>query len=105
MKKAILIFFTTIIILSGIGATAFKVNNTNESINEVKKTIEIEFSKPTFTDSNDNYIRLDLGDEETYLMNPGQPMLPRVLKTFELSPGISNIKIEVYPNQIQKQRI
>ncbi len=105
MKKAMLIFFTTIIILGGIGATAFKVNNTNESINEVKKTIEIGFSKPTFTDSNDNYIRLNLGDEETYLMNPGQPMLPRVLKTFELPPGISNIKIEVYPNQIQKQRI
>jgi len=105
MKKTISIVLTTIILIGAIGTTAIKFNNTNESTNEVKKTIRIDFSEPTFTDSNDNYIRLGLGYGETYIMNPGQPMLPRILKTFELPPGISNIKVEVNPNGIQKMRI
>ena len=106
MKKYIPIFVAIIIVLGGLGAAAIKIDNTkNAYAKTVIKTIEIDFSKPSFTDIDNNYIRLYLGGEETYLMNPGQPMLPRVLKTFELPFGVTNIKIEAEPSDIQELKI
>ncbi|EMR75193.1 hyp [Thermoplasmatales archaeon SCGC AB-540-F20] len=106
MKKYIPIFVAIIIVLGGLGAAAIKIDNTkNAYAKTVIKTIEIDFSKPSFADIDNNYIRLYLGAEETYLMNPGQPMLPRVLKTFELPFGVTNIKIEAEPSDIQELKI
>jgi len=106
MKKYIPIFVVIIMVLGGLGAAAIKIDNTNNAYAKtVIKTIEIDFSKPSFADIDNNYIRLYLGAEETYLMNPGQPMLPRVLKTFELPFGVTNIKIEAEPSDIQELKI
>ena len=106
MKKYIPIFVAIIMVLGGLGAAAIKIDNTNNAYAKtVIKTIEIDFSKPSFADIDNNYIRLYLGAEETYLMNPGQPMLPRVLKTFELPFGVTNIKIEAEPSDIQELKI
>ncbi len=106
MKKYIPIFVAIIMVLGGLGAAAINVDSTeNAYAKTVIKTIEIDFSKPSFADSDNNYIRLYLGDGETYLMNPGQPMIPRVLKTFELPFGVTNIRIEAEPSDIQELKI
>jgi hypothetical protein len=106
MKKSIPIFVAFIMVLGGLGAAAINVDNTeNAYAKTVIKTIEIDFLKPSFADIDNNYIRLYLGEEETYLMNPGQPMIPRVVKTFELPFGVTNIKIDAEPSDIQELKI
>lgn len=107
MKKILTILVTCVLVLSGLGAVAINVDNTNNIHTKgITRIMKIDFSSPRLVDSDDNYVRLCLGDEEElYLMNPGQPMLPRVLKTIELPFGVKNVKVEVMQKAIHKVRI
>ena len=106
MKKLLPILVVEILVISGFGALAINVENTNNIHEEtITEIIEIDVSSLKFVDSNNNYIEVFLGNDELYLMNPGQPMIPRVLKTYELPFGATNIKIEAEPSEIQELKI
>ena len=49
-----------------------------------------------------NYLEVSLGNMDTYLMNPGQPMIPRIIKTYELPFGAKNIKVTSNPSSIKE---
>jgi hypothetical protein len=69
---------------------------------------EIHTPSLKVVDVDDQYIRLSLEDienEELYLMKPGKPMLPRILKPIELPFGARNIKVEVVPQEIYELEI
>ena len=104
MKKLLPILIIAILVISGFGTTATNLDEKNRGLfNFVNKAVEINFSKPTFTqDKNDQYLRITLKKEESYLFNPGQPMIPQVLKSFELPMGVKNIKIKAMPHDIQE---
>jgi len=106
MKKILMILTVGVLIISGIGAQAISVENTNNiSAETITETIEIDFSSLKVADNDKEYVTVCLGDDELYLMNPGQPMIPRVLKKFELPFGATNIKIEANPSYIQELEI
>ena len=106
MKKLLPMLVVEILVISGFGALAINVENTNNIHEEtITEIIEIDASSLKFVDSYNNYIEVFLGNDELYLMNPGQPMIPRVLKTFELQFGVTNIKIEAEPSEIQEFKI
>jgi len=106
MKKILMILIVGVLIISGIGAQAISVENTNNiSAETITEIIEIDFSSLKIADSDKDYVTVCLGDEELYLMNPGQPMIPRVLKKFELPFGATNIKIEAEPSDIRELTI
>ncbi len=108
MKKILILIVINILILSGFGVFGTSINKNNiKNIIEQTKTeyIDIETLSYEFNNENDNYLKPILHDNELYLLNPGQPMMPRILKQYELPFGITDIIIDVEPNQIQKQTI
>ena len=108
MKKIMPIFVTFILVIGGLGAVAINVNSTND-MNIEKETIteriETKVSSIRFVEDDNDYVSLCIGNEEVYLMNPGQPMLPRVLKPIELPFGVRNVNVEVLPREIQELTI
>ena len=106
MKKLIPFILVGILIISGIGAQALSDESTTNSYeNTITETVGVDISTLKITDEDDNYLNVQLGTEELYLMNPGQPMIPRILKKFELPFGVTDINVEVMPSDIQEQQI
>jgi len=106
MKKILSILMVHILVLSGLGAVAITSDNTNNANLETSTEImKIDFPSPTLVESNNDYVKLRFADDELYLMNPGQPMLPRMLKSIELPFGARNIKVEVIPQGITESTI
>ena len=106
MKKLLPIFVVVSLIISGIGALATDVENRSIILEEkIVDTIKIDTSSLKFTDDKNNYLEVSLGNEELYLMNPGQPMIPRILKKYELPFGATEINVEAKAYNIKEQKI
>jgi len=105
MNKFLPIVIVGILILSGIGTTA----TSDKKIVSYENKTEIanmKFSQPTILKENrGEYNEISLKETSSYLMNPGQPVLPKIVKSFELPFGVKNIKIEVTPGNIQEYKI
>lgn len=104
MKKTLSIVIVGIFILSGIGAVALQKNIQNEPAH-LKTTEEIRFSQPVFENYDNEYIQLQYETAESYLMHPGQPMMPQIKKHIELPFGAQHIMVEVTPNRIEEYSI
>ncbi len=102
MKKLKSILLASVLILGGIGTLAINSNNSTVDARNICDKLTINFETPTLKEDDSNYIRFVLGQEELYIMNPGQPMLPRILKIIELPFGVQNIKIDLLPSEIQE---
>ena len=106
MKKILSILLVHILVLSGLGAVAINGDDTNITNLETSTEImKIDFQSPTLVEGNNDYVKLRFLDDELYLMNPGQPMLPRVLKSIELPFGARNIKVDLIPQGITESKI
>ena len=106
MRKSLPILVVGILIISGFGTLAINVENTNNiTVGDITEIIEVDVSSLKIVDSDNDYIEVSLDNGELYLMNPGQPMIPRVMKTYELPFGVTNIKIEAEPSGIQELEI
>jgi len=105
MKKIITLAISIFLVFSGLGAVALNL----EKINNFEKTNngfnEIDFSSINVVDSNEEFISFSFGNEELYLLNPGQPMIPKMLKEFELPFGVTNVNVELIPKEIQEKYI
>lgn len=103
MKKIINILVVVFLIISGIGAVAINNEDTN---NVIKKTSsEITFSTFEIKETNQGYNEIEMNDVSTFLMEPGKPMLPKVVKTFELPFGAKNINVEVNAEKIVEKEV
>jgi hypothetical protein len=106
MKKILSILMVHILVLSGLGAVAINGDNANNANLETStEVMKIDFPSPMLVESNNDYVKLRFVDDELYLMNPGKPMLPRVLKSIELPFGARNVKVEVIPQGISESTI
>jgi len=106
MKKILPIIVIGFLVLSGIGAG--DVNKDTLYI-EKKSVISdhrnIEFSSIVIKASKENYVEVELEEPSSYLMNPGKPILPKIVKTFELPFGVKNVNIEVITNNVKEIEI
>ena len=103
MKKSLPLLVVIILIISGFGTLAINVeNNNNLQTETIAEQIKIDITSLTITNSDKDYIEIDIGDKETYLMNPGQPMIPRIIKKYELPFGVTNIKINAEAFDLQE---
>ncbi len=105
MRKLLPIFVVVILIISGIGAIATNVENTKNETENITNFLETDISELKFIEIKNNYIEVSLGAKELYLMNPGQPMIPRILQKYELPFGAINIKVETKAYNIQEREI
>lgn len=91
MKKILPILIVGILVLSGLGAGALN----KEKNKKQTETIMISFSMPSLEEIDNNNIEVHLKEETSYMVNPGQPVLPKVVKAVELDFGVKNVKVEV----------
>jgi hypothetical protein len=106
MRKWLCILFVGIFIASGFGSVARDVHDTNVASTEtIAEVVYIDVSSLQVIESENDYLSVRLGDEESYLLNPGQPMVPRVLKQFELPFGVTDVEVTVEPVGIQEQTL
>ena len=103
MKKHMSYFIVGILVLSGLGAVA--IDNNQTGYTEMSENYSMSFSSPIITNFDDEFISVDLGETNSFLMNAGQPVLPKIVKTFELDFGVNNVGVQVIPNNIQEYEV
>ena len=103
MKKILNIFVVVFLIISGIGAIAINNPETNYTI--ITNSFDIKFSRIEIKETNEEYNEIQMGDVSTFLLEPGRPMLPKVVKTFELPFGVKNVKVDVNINNINEKLV
>jgi hypothetical protein len=103
MKKIVLLFVIGILLLPEVGTLATHVVPTKTIHKEkITTTVEVDHTTLRFNKENDLYLSAWLGEEYDYLMNPGQPMIPRLITTFELPFGATNIQVTAIPSEIKE---
>jgi len=96
MKKILPILVIGILIISGLGTVAS--NNENETKLNIKtNSSQMEFSSLVIEENNDETIDLALEGVSTHLMEPGEPVLPKIVKTIELPFGSTNVNVKITP--------
>jgi len=106
MKKWLVLILVGMFLSSGVGAVATNVNDTQSpSLGAVQETVGIAVSTLQVSTYDDSYVSIRLGDPELYVLNAGQPMMPRVLKQYELPFGATNIQVQVEPLEVQSQHL
>ena len=105
MKKILPIAIVGILIISGLGAVV--TGYTSSDVNSGKQTniISMTFSPITIKDNSNEYVELCFNDETSYFMDPGQPMLPTVVKVVELPFGAQNVHVNVLTKGISEYEI
>lgn len=105
MRKKISILIIGILVISGI-STIFYNNNTikaSETENIISKSFK--FNEPIQNDFNTDYISLQLENTNRYLYSPEKPILPKVVKIYELDFGIKNVQVNVFPTNIKTMEL
>ena len=92
--KLLSISIVIFLILSGFGAGAIHFDVTNTEALPVTTT-SVEFSSLHIEETNDNYLDIQLSEAQDFILNPGTPVLPRTVKTFELPFGATEIDVQV----------
>jgi len=106
MKKILPILVIGFLVLSGFGAFASNNDKMNDEKNKVNSnTTTMTFSSLIIKEFDDNYFEVNLQDTSSYLMDSGKPMLPKVVKFFELPFGVQNLNVEVTPKNVQEYKI
>jgi hypothetical protein len=101
MQKILPLLIVGILVLSGLGA----VGTNNVEVEIQSDSFEISFSSFTIEEYNQDYVELNFEEVSTYISEPCKPMLPKVVNTFELPFGVTNVKVEVTPKNIVEQEI
>ena len=106
MKKILPILIVGILVLSGLGAVALTDDNT---YNEKFEEESIVISEPVIEDAG-QYVKVNIEEATTSILEPGKPMLPVVTQvfTFPFGTKISNVDVSfsevnelVLPKKVQ----
>ena len=82
MNRIIPIVLVGVLVISGFGVSAFSHHSEDEPrISEL-----VVFSEPIISDTN-QYIKIDVAEAESYLQEPGSPLLPIYTKRFSFPFG------------------
>ena len=104
MKKILIVAMATICILSSFGTMAY--NNEEKAIIQIQTTsTTLSFSPLIIKQESVEYISVEMDDVSTYVMTPGKPVLPKIVKIFELPFDAKNVNIEVTMDNIIEQQV
>ncbi len=107
MKKLLSLLIVFCFVLGGLGAAAIQpIQSTNSKL--LNKTLTLNQSQLIVEEKEQNYVQVSFAETTDYLLNPGKPILPKTVKTFELPFGATNIEvttstIETTTQYVQKQ--
>jgi len=94
MKKILSIIITCFVVLGGLGVAAINIEATNQKSSDEMIHTWRETASIKITEEN-SYSRITFGEDTSFLMIPGKPLLPKIIKTFELPFGAEQIKVNV----------
>ncbi len=104
MKKTIAIILVVFLLIGSFSVIATNHKEKNEI--ELKTNLtSISFPQLSITKTDANYLELSLEDVSTYLMQPGKPILPKIVKIIELPFGAKNVEVEIDMKESVKQEI
>ncbi len=101
MKKILPILIIGILVLGGAGATSifnYEIKNDKE-INRVKFSAQVEISKE------DEYLNLNFEGTNSWLAEPGKPLLPIYVQTFEFSKNAKIKGVSCEYSTVEEKRI
>ncbi len=96
MRKMFVMAVVLVFLISGINMTGIEKNSlgiTSEEKNANKITYAIQFSQPSIVE--ENYAEIKLKECNSWLAKPGYPLLPKLVKVFELPFNARDIKVNV----------
>ena len=99
--KILVVLILGILIISSTGGFLGAGENTsNNTDGMISKTEEhkISLSKPTFMDAGE-FIKIDIAEQTSYLMEDGKPMLPIITKVYKFPLGTTINNVDVQINQ------
>ncbi len=106
MKKILNIFIIIFLILSGIGTVGYQQENLQLNRDSVEKiNLILNHPKTQFLIESNEETSITFKESDTYLSQPGKPLLPKIIKTFELPFGINDVDITVTMDSITTQSI
>ena len=100
MKKIVCLLIVGIFVLSGLGASVSTGKDSDF------KTIEEKFvlSQPSISGA-DEYIRVDFDEANSFLLDPGKPLIPAVKKTYVLPFGTKIENVEFVFSDVEEQTL
>jgi len=94
MKKGIAIAIVFCFVLGGLEAVAIQPTS-QVSQQSIHKILTLSPTNLTITKQGDTYLRVSLSQNDQLLLNPGKPILPKIIQTFELPFGATQINVKV----------
>jgi len=104
MKKFIIIFLASILIISSLGLTAIGDEKTNKKFLKTNMK-SLVLSEPNIKKYDNSYSEISIKGVSTFITSPGKPMLPKIVKTYELPFGAKNFNLEVELSGQKSQKI
>ncbi|KYK32066.1 MAG: peptidase C25 [Thermoplasmatales archaeon SG8-52-3] len=103
MEKFLPIIVVVTLVLSGIGAVAVSEDTNNlYEIQKIRNIVNIDSSSLILKESTEDFIEIEFEDTSSYLMSPCKPILPKIVKTFELPFGVYDVEIELNEGNIKE---
>ncbi len=104
MKKIVATILVVFLVIGSFSALAAN-RESQDNIKIQSHSNRVTFSELTFEKTDSNYINLKMEDVSTYITKPGEPMLPKIVKTIELPFGVKNIEVKVNLGETIEQKI
>ncbi len=101
MKKILIILIIGAFILHGI--TVISLSTENEFLSEESENIKL--SIPKISISSDNYIDIKYEEATSYLLEPGEPLIPKFTRTYVLPFGSYVESIEIIYNNVNELKL
>ena len=92
MNKTINLFVILSVVLGSFGVVAYQSQEGNLDY-FIEERLTFDTNKLTIQHIDQNYIRITSSEYETLDLNPGKPILPKIIKTYELPFGAKNIQV------------
>ena len=106
MKKKILFLIIPMLIVGGFNAGAGPLySSDDEQLSMKTEIMQIQIPALSLREDNSNKLEISFEHEETYCMDAGMPMLPKLVKTLELPFGVHDVTVEVTPQNIQESHV
>ena len=97
MKKILSFIVVQRLIFGAIGVAALNLNKTTNNSEKINNEFfEMDFTSINVIENKEEII-FSFTEDELFLLNPGQPMIPKVVKKFEWPFGVTNINVELIP--------
>ncbi|HHH80270.1 MAG TPA: peptidase C25, partial [Thermoplasmatales archaeon] len=104
MQSKIVILFTVgMLLLSGFTAGGVTHEASEKyGVDRMVKTSVVNIPPLSLKDLSNGYVELHMNGVSSYLLKPGCPELPMVVKTFELPFGVDNVEVKLNPGGIDE---